>query len=117
MARGRTPSNSDDEAIAAVANVQAFLQKFRLSPTALARRIKLSPSSVLRALRANPPAWTPTLTALDNFIKSQQRSAEVTPELPLENQLRALRGGGSASATAAILRAVAYSYCYSNPVR
>lgn len=106
MGRGRTPSSSDEEAIAAVAEAKAFLQRNRLTPTALARRIQASPSSVLRALRADPPAWTPTLAALDNFIKLQI-STQARPGDTLESHLRALRGTGSASATAAVLRAVA----------
>ena len=106
MRRGRTPSSSDDKAIAAVAGVQAFLRRSGQSATALAHQIKASPSSVLRALKTDPPAWTPTLTALDNFVKSQA-PAEASSGSDLENQLRALRGTGSASATAAVLRAVA----------
>jgi glutamine synthetase adenylyltransferase len=106
MPRGRTPSNSDDQAIAAVAGVRAFLRRSGQSATALARQIKASPSSVLRALKTDPPAWTPTLTALDNFVKSQVPAAASSGNA-LEDQLRTLRGTGSASATAAVLRAVA----------
>lgn len=106
MTRGRTPSNSDDEAIAAVASVRAYLRKSRISATALAHLVDASPSSVLRTLKTQPPRWTPTLHALDNFINLQKLAAPET-DVPLEAQLRVLRGANSASAAAAVLRAVA----------
>lgn len=106
MAQGRTPSICDDEAIAALADLQAFLRKSGLSATALAHKAKVSPSSALRALASKPPRWTPTLRALTNFINLQ---STIAPDagIALEAQLHALRGTGSASATAAVLRAVA----------
>jgi hypothetical protein len=106
MTRGRTPSKSDDEAIAAVAEVEAFLRKSRISATALAHRIDVSPSSVLRTLKTQPPRWTPTLYALDNFINAQKLTG-LESDGPLEAQLHALRRAGSASAAVAVLRAVA----------
>jgi DNA-binding transcriptional ArsR family regulator len=106
MTRGRTPSKSDDEAIAAMAEVRDFLRKSRISATALARQIDVSPSSVLRALKTQPPRWTPTLHALEIFIKSHKLNG-LEAGGPLEAQLNALRGAGSASAAAAVLRAVA----------
>ena len=106
MRRGRTPSNSDAAAVTAVANAREFLREMAISPSALAGKIKASPSSVLRAINTTPPAWTPTLRKIDNFINS---GAARAPELPasLGEQLRALSDDGSASATAAVLRAVA----------
>ena len=106
MPRGRTPSRSDENAIATVAAVRDFLQKTALSPTALASKIDVSASAVLRALNADPPAWTPTLKRLDIFVNSQCPTAQAGSNA-LEHHLRALRGAGSASATAAVLRAVA----------
>ena len=106
MPRGRTPSNSDENAIMAVAEVRAFLQEMALSPTALAAQLNVSASAVLRALSSNPPAWTPTLKKLNNFINSRRPATHAGANV-LELQLRGLRGAGSARATAAVLRAVA----------
>lgn len=106
MRRGRTPSNSDAAALTAVANAKEFLQKNAISATAFAAQVKASPSSVLRAINADPPAWTPTLRKIDNFIKSEAAAPMGLPA-ELGEQLRVLRGDGSASATAAVLRAVA----------
>lgn len=106
MPRGRTPSRSDENAIATVAAVRDFLQRTALSSTALAGKIDVSASAVLRALNADPPVWTPTLKRLDNFIKSQSATAKAGSNA-LEHHVLALRGAASASATAAVLRAVA----------
>ncbi len=106
MTRGRTPSKSDNEAIEAVARVHEFLKKSRISATALAHQIDVSPSSVLRTLKTQPPRWTPTLQALDNFI-NLRKFGEIGSGGPLEAQLHALHCSGSASAAAAVLRAVA----------
>jgi hypothetical protein len=106
MSRGRTPSKSDEKAIAAVAAVRAFLQETVLSPTALAGKLDISASAVLRALNADPPTWTPTLKKLNIFVNSQYPTAHGGSNA-LEHQFRALRGAGSASATAAVLRALA----------
>lgn len=106
MRRGRTPSNSDAAALTAVANAKEFLRKSAISATGLAAQIKASPSSVLRAINADPPAWTPTLRKIDNFINSGTARPAGLPA-GLGEQLRAVHGDGSASATAAVLRAVA----------
>ena len=106
MARGRTPSYSDENAVAAVADVEAFLREKGLTPTGLARQQNISASAVLRALQADPPSWTPTLKKLDIFVKSQ-RPPFAHGSGTLQDQLRALQGAGSARATAAVLRAVA----------
>lgn len=79
------------------------------SATSMAKLIEASPSSVLRALKENPPRWTRTFSKLDNFVNLQhiQRTASAQP---LAEQITKLHEGGapaSASATAALLRAVA----------
>lgn len=69
-------------------------------------KLGIGASAVLRALNADTPTWTPTLKKLDIFLKSQLPAAHVSGNA-LELRLHALRGAGSASATAAVLQAVA----------
>ncbi len=82
------------------------------SATYMAGQINASPSSVLRALKEDPPRWTSIFSKLNCFVNSQytletQPSLSAQPLAEQISQLRARNGAASASATAALLRAVA----------
>ena len=68
------PRSRIEGAREAVEAIRALQGRLNLTDEALATRVGVDQSSVSRALNREPPAWTPSLHKLWNYVETQMRS-------------------------------------------